>query len=102
MRLLSKLWKKLVSLGKDPSLAKHARDDAEQFLNILTKQRDAFVDNAVEVIDSTHMSQAEVNAEAFRRSDVAGQQMERAVIALKCSGWLSDAQISSLDQTQAI
>lgn len=100
--LTLEVMEKLVSLGKDPNLAKHARDDAEQFLNILTKQRDAFVDNAVEVIDSTHMSQVEMNAEAFRRSDVAGQQMERAVIALKCSGWLSEAQISGLDQAQAI
>jgi uncharacterized protein YecT (DUF1311 family) len=91
---------KLQSLGKDPNLAKHARGDAAQFLSVLTSQQDAFVENAIEIIDSTHMTQIEMNVEAGRRANVAQQQMERAIIALKRSGWLEPPQISNLDNAQ--
>ena len=80
------IMEKLKSLGKDPDLAKHARDDADQFLSVLTSQLQAFVDNAIEVIDSTYITQTEMNAEAGRRADVAETQMERAVVALKRDG----------------
>jgi hypothetical protein len=81
-RITLDIMKKLKSLGKDPNLAKHARDDALQFLSVLTSQQEAFVENAIEVIDSTDMTQVEMNTEAGRRADVARQRMERAIIAL--------------------
>ena len=99
--LTLEIMDKLKALGKDPNLAKHARDDAAQFMSVLTSQQEAFVENAIEIIDSTHMTQAEMNVEAGRRADVAQQQMERAIIALKRSGWLELPQVSVLDQTQA-
>ncbi|MGY6695208.1 MAG: lysozyme inhibitor LprI family protein [Roseinatronobacter sp.] len=98
--LTLEIMDKLRSLGKDPNLAKHARDDAAQFLTVLTSQQEAFVENAIEIIDSTHMTQAEMNVEAGRRANVAQQQMERAIVALKRSGWLESPQISSLDKAQ--
>ncbi|MEI2686205.1 MAG: lysozyme inhibitor LprI family protein [Cypionkella sp.] len=98
--LTLEIMDKLKSLGKDPNLAKHARDDAAQFLTVLTSQQEAFVENAIEVIDSTHMTQAEMNVEAGRRANVAQQQMERAIVALKRSGWLEPPQISNLDKAQ--
>ena len=79
---------RLKSLGKDPNLAKHARDDAAQVLNVLTTQQEAFVDTAVDGIDTTFMSQLEMSLQADRRATVAKQQMERAMIALERSGWM--------------
>ena len=98
--LTLEIMDKLQSLGKDPNLAKHARDDAAQFLSVLTSQQEAFVENAIEIIDSTHMTQIEMNVEAGRRANVAQQQMERAIIALKRSGWLEPPQLSNLDKAQ--
>lgn len=98
--LTLEIMDKLQSLGKDPNLAKHARDDAAQFLSVLTSQQEAFVENAVEIIDSTYMTQIEMNVEAGRRANVAQQQMERAIVALKRSGWLEPPQISNLDKAQ--
>ena len=98
--LTLEIMDKLKSLGKDPNLAKHARDDAAQFLTVLISQQKAFVENAIEVIDSTHMTQAEMNVEAGRRANVAQQQMERAIIGLKRSGWLEPPQISNLVKAQ--
>lgn len=98
--LTLEIMDKLKSLGKDPNLAKHARDDAAQFLTVLISQQKAFVENAIEVIDSTHMTQAEMNVEAGRRANVAQQQMERAIIGLKRSRWLEPPQISNLDKAQ--
>ncbi|GAA4127686.1 lysozyme inhibitor LprI family protein [Aminobacter aganoensis] len=94
------IMEKLKSVGKDPDLVKYARDDAAQFMSVLSSQQEAFVENAIEVIDSTHMTQAEMNVEAGRRADVARQQMERAVIALERSGWISAAQASALEEAQ--
>lgn len=94
------IMEKLKALGKDPSLAKYAHDDAAKFLTVLTSQQEAFVDNAIEVIDSAHMTQAEMNIEAGRRASVAKQQMERAIAALKRSGWLGPKQISNLEGAQ--
>lgn len=94
------IMEKLQSLGKDPNLARYARDDNAQFLNVLTSQQEVFVEHAIEIIDSTYMTQLEMNMEAGRRAEVASQQMERAIIALERSGWLSDAQISDLQETQ--
>lgn len=91
---------KLKSLGKDPALAKHARDDAAQFLAVLNSQQEAFVENAIEIIDSTYMTQVELNMEAGRRANVARQQMERAVVALERSGWMEASQVAALKQTQ--
>ena len=98
--LTLEIMDKLKTLGKDPNLAKHARDGAAQFLSVLTSQQEAFVENAVEIIDSKYMSQAEMNMEAGRRADVAQQQMERAIIALKRSGWMEPPQIAILDKAQ--
>ena len=98
--LTLEIMDKLKSLGKDPNLAKHARDDAAQFLTVLISQQKAFVENAIEVIDSTHMTQAEMNVEAGRRANVAQQQMDRAIIGLKRSRWLEPPQISNLDKAQ--
>ncbi|GGE15240.1 hypothetical protein GCM10011360_00070 [Primorskyibacter flagellatus] len=98
--LTFEVMERLKSLGKDPNLAKFARDDASQFMNVLTSQQQAFIDNAIEIIDSTHMSQVEMNLEAQRRADVASQQLERAVIALEKSGWLSNSQIAALHDSQ--
>ncbi len=98
--LTLQLMERLKSLGKDPNLAKHARDDSQQFLNVLTTQQEAFVENAIEVIDSTHMSQLEMNLEAERRADVARKQMERAIVALERSGWMDEQQSSFLRATQ--
>lgn len=94
------IMEKLKSLGKDPDLVKHARDDAAQFMTVLTSQKEAFVETAMEVIDSTFITQVEMNIEADRRADVASKQMERAIIALKRSGWMSEAQIAALKETQ--
>lgn len=99
--LTLEIMEKLKSLGKDPALAKHARDDAAQFMTVLNSQQEAFVENAIEIIDSTYMTQAEMNMEAGRRADVARQQMERAIIALERSGWMEAGQISSLKATQS-
>lgn len=98
--LTLQVMEKLKSLGKDPDLATHARDDTAQFLSVLTSQKEAFVENAVEVIDSTYMTQIEMNAEAGRRVDVARQQMERAIIAVEKSGWLEEKQLSGLNKAQ--
>jgi uncharacterized protein YecT (DUF1311 family) len=95
------IMEKLKSLGKDPALAKHARDDAAQFLAVLNSQQEAFVENAIEIIDSTYMTQVEMNMETGRRADVARQQMERAIVALERSGWMEASQIAALKQTQA-
>ncbi|WP_323037689.1 lysozyme inhibitor LprI family protein [Pararhodobacter sp.] len=95
------IMEKLKSLGKDPALAKHARDDAAQFLAVLNSQQEAFVENAIEIIDSTYMTQVEMNMEAGRRADLARQQMERAIVALERSGWMEASQIAALNQTQA-
>lgn len=99
--LTLEIMEKLKSLGKDPALAKHARDDAAQFMTVLNSQQEAFVENAIEIIDSTYMTQVEMNMEAGRRADVARQQMERAIIALERSGWLDVGQISALKATQS-
>lgn len=94
------IMEKLKSLGKDPDLVKHARDDAAQFMAVLISQQEAFVENAMEVIDSTFMTQIEMNMEAGRRADVARKQMERAIIALERSGWMNETQTAALEQTQ--
>lgn len=99
--LTLEIMDKLKTLGKDPNLAKHARDDAAQFLTVLTRQQEAFVETAVAVIDSTYMMQAEMNIEAGRRADVAQQQMERVIIALQRSGWMETSQISALEKAQS-
>ena len=98
--LTLEIMDKLKSLGKDPALAKHARDDAAQFLTVLTSQQEAFVENAIEIIGS-YMTQAEMNMEAGLRADVAQQQMERAIVALERSGWMEEGQISTLKEAQA-
>lgn len=98
--LTLQVMERLKSLGKDPDLAKHARDDSAQFLSVLASQQEAFVENAVEVIDSTYMSQLEMNVEAERRASVAQQQMERAIVALERSGWMDEHQILILRTTQ--
>ena len=98
--LTLQVMEKLKSLGRDPNLARHARDDSAQFLSVLTSQQEAFVENAVEVIDSTYMTQIEMNAEAGRRVDVARHQMERAIIAVEKSGWLEEKQLSGLNKAQ--
>jgi len=95
------IMEKLKSLGRDPNLVKHARDDAAQFMTVLTSQQEAFVENAIEIIDSTFMTQAEMNMEAGRRADVANKQMERAIIALERSDWMSEAQTAALKEAQA-
>lgn len=94
------IMERLKSLGKDPDLVKYARDDATQFMTVLTSQREAFVENALEVIDTTFMTQAEMNMEADRRAKVANKQMERAITALERSGWMSDTQTTALKETQ--
>lgn len=94
------IMEKLKSLGKDPALAKHARDNAAQFLAVLNSQQEAFVENAIEIIDSTYMTQAEMNMEAGRRADVARQRMDRAIVALERSGWMAASQVAALKQTQ--
>lgn len=94
------IMEKLKSLGKDPALANHARDDAAQFLAVLNSQQEAFVENAIEIIDSSYMSQVEMNIEAGRRADVARQQMERAIVALERSGWMGACQVAALMKTQ--
>ncbi|GFE66928.1 lysozyme inhibitor LprI family protein [Litoreibacter roseus] len=98
--LILEVMERLESLGKNPNLAKHARDGSEQFLRVLTTQQEAFVDNAVEVVDSTHMTQLEMNLEAEKRASVARQQMERAIIALEQSGWMDERQAATLKVTQ--
>lgn len=98
--LTLQVMERLRSLGKDPDLAKHARDDSAQFLSVLTTQQEAFVENAVEVIDSTYMTQLEMNVEAERRAGIARQQMERAIIALERSGWMDERQVANLRVTQ--
>lgn len=99
--LTLQVMEKLKSLGKDPNLARYARDDSVQFLSVLDSQQEAFVENAIEVIDSTYMTQVEMNAEAGRRANVARQQMERAIVALRKSGWLEKKQLSALKNGQA-
>lgn len=94
------IMEKLISVGKDPSLVKYAREGSERFINVLTSQQDAFVENAVEVIDSAYMAQMEMNIEAGRRTEVAEQQMERAILALERSGWLSNSQENALRKSQ--
>ncbi len=98
--LTLEIMEKLKSLGKDPALAKHARGNAALFLNVLTTQQEAFVENAIEIIDSTYMTQTEMNVEAGRRAAVARQQMERAIVALERSGRMPIGQISALKETQ--
>lgn len=95
------IMEKLKGLGKDPNLVRHSRDDAAQFMHVLTSQQDAFVEHAIEVIDSTYMTQVEMNMEAARRADVARLQMERAIVALERSGWMDAAQAAALDVAQA-
>ena len=98
--LTLEVMERLKSLGKDPDLALFARDDAEQFSNLLTNQREAFVEAAIEVVDSTHMTQAEMNVEAGRRADVADLQLRQAMIAIEKSGWLEAGQLAALHFAQ--
>lgn len=94
------IMEKLKSLGKDPDLVKHSREDADQFMSVLTSQKEAFVENAIEMIDSTYMTQTDMNMEAGRRADVARQHMERAIVALDRSGWMNESQTEALKATQ--
>jgi uncharacterized protein YecT (DUF1311 family) len=95
------IMEKLRSLGKDPKLVKLLlRDDADKFMNVLASQKDAFVENAIETINSTYMTQAEMNMEAGRRAGIARKQMDRAVAALEHSGWMNEAQSAALKETQ--
>lgn len=98
--LTLQIMETLKSLGKDPDLAKYAREDATQFMAVLSSQREAFVENAIEVIDSTYMTQTEMNSEAKRRSDVARLQMERSIVGLQRSGWLQEGQMQLLQKAQ--
>ena len=95
--LTLEIMDKLKSVGKDPALVKYARDPAAQFLKVLTSQKEAFVENAIEIIGT----QAEMNMEAALRADVAQQQMQRAIVALERSGWMEEGQISTLKEAQA-
>jgi uncharacterized protein YecT (DUF1311 family) len=94
------IMEKLKSLGKDPDLVRHARDDVDSFIKVLTSLKETFVDNAVETIDSAYMTQAEMTAESGRQSDVALQQMHRAVLALERSGFMDRAQLKLLRTAQ--
>jgi len=40
------------------------------------------------VIDSTYMTQTDMNIEAARRAEVARLQLDRAIVALERSGWM--------------
>ena len=100
--LTLEIMEKLKSLNKDPNLAKFARDDAAQFMNVLTSQQEAFVENAIEVIDSKYLTQTEMNFEAGKRAEAARQQMERALIALGRSGAMSESQSLALKATQEL
>lgn len=99
-KIILEVMERLKALDKDPALARHIGSNADTFLQLLQSQRDAFVEHAVEIIDSTHMTQLEMNEEAARRADVARQQMERAVIALERSDWLSPAEVAALAASQ--
>lgn len=99
-KLTLEVMERLRALGKDPALARHAGSNAETFLQLLESQQEAFVENAVEIIDSTHMTQLEMNHEAARRADVARHQMERAIIALERSDLLTPAESEALAVSQ--
>ena len=99
-RVTLEIMGQLKALGKDPSLVKHIRDSADAFNAAITNRQDAFVEHAVEVIDSTHMTQIDMNEEAARRAEVARKQMLRAHIALQESGLVTPLEIKMLDAAQ--
>lgn len=98
--LTLEIMSKLKELGKDPALAKHSRDEVGTFTAIVTSQKEAFVNHQVEVVDSTYMTQGEMNEEAVRRADVAERQMKQARIALEKSGLMNEAQLAALERAQ--
>lgn len=89
---------KLIEQGLDPELVRHVSKDAEEFMNRLIGQSEAFVENAVEVVGM--ITQLELNGEAAKRAEVAKLQMEHALIALEQSELLSDAQKDALKAAQ--
>ena len=98
--LILDVMNKLHGMGKDPSLAQHIRESADTFLAAIQSRQDAFIEHAVEIIDSMHMTQLDMNEEAARRAEVARQQMLRAHIALQESGFLVALEIQMLDAAQ--
>lgn len=100
--LMLDIMEKLKLLGKDPELARHAREDAAKFMSVLNKQKEAFVENAIEVMEVVRVTQTEMNIEAERRADVARMQMGRSIIALESSGCVNEEQAAALSETQAL
>lgn len=98
--LTLEIMEKLKGLGKDPALAKHIRESTDAFNAAIESRQDAFVEHAVEVIDSTHMTQLDMNEEAARRAEVARKQMLRARIALQESGLMTPLEVQMLDAAQ--
>jgi uncharacterized protein YecT (DUF1311 family) len=98
--LVLEVMQRLVSLGKNPDLAKHIRGPSDRFMKLLTDQREAFVEHAIELIDARSMTQAEMTVEARRRAEVAIGKVEHSVQALKLSGLLNRQQLAKLQGAQ--
>ncbi|MGN7960873.1 lysozyme inhibitor LprI family protein [Brucella sp. 22210] len=90
---------KLIAQGLDPDLVRYMLKDADEFLNRLSGQSEAFVENAVKVVSM--ITQAEMNSDAAARAEVATLQMERAIEALEQSGLLTETQLAALKASQA-
>ncbi|WP_420396863.1 lysozyme inhibitor LprI family protein [Nioella sp.] len=99
--LLMRTMNDLEALGKDPMLVKHLHEDADSFMRKLESQRQAYVEHALDAVDTTYMTQAEMNNEAARMADIAKSRMMTALAALERSGTLDEEQIDELKRSQS-
>lgn len=99
--LMLDIMERLKALGKDPDLVKYSREDSDQFIKLISSQKEAFVENEIEIITAApDTSQYELNMEAGRRADVARRNMDRAIVALYRSGWMNETQTQALKTAQ--
>ncbi|WP_375699792.1 lysozyme inhibitor LprI family protein [Pseudophaeobacter sp. TrK17] len=95
---------KLEKMGKDPSLARHVEDDAEEFLRRLDErheaQREALVELEADRLLQNATTQVEMNMAAGERLQEADENLATAIERLKRKGGLSENAIAALDKAQ--
>ncbi|THH38094.1 DUF1311 domain-containing protein [Aliishimia ponticola] len=95
---------KLEKMGKDPSLARHVEDDAEEFLRRLDErheaQREALVELEADRLLQNATTQVEMNMASGERLQEADENLATAIERLKRKGGLSENAIAALDNAQ--
>lgn len=99
--LTLEIMERLKAIGKDPDLALHARGDAEEFVKVLTTQREAFVENSLDVIESSGArTQNEMYLDSVHRAQMASLQLQQATILLESADCLTPHQKHALAESQ--